>query len=205
MTRISIYNEEEILKYFASSVLENGYENTSMRNIASHFNMPVSSLYRHFASKEEMLDRLLVPVVELFNKMFSEYEELNYTYLSKMSLDEIFELQKTPKVFIDVLYKYYDEFKILLNSKNGTKYESFYEKLLDKEFDATKRYFIAIKKAGYDIKDIDDTYLRIIIESRFEAFGGMIKKNMSYEDAIEFNELFATYTIEGLKKILIKK
>ena len=67
MAKKSIYNENEILEVFGEMVLVEGYSKTTMRGVAERLQMPVSSLYRHFSSKEEMLDLYVEPAICMFH------------------------------------------------------------------------------------------------------------------------------------------
>ena len=205
MGKKSIYDENKILAFFTKSILNSGYENTSMRMIASEFNMPVSSLYRHFASKEEMLDRVLKPVIDIFNGIYEEYKEKNYEYLKTLTIEEVFDKQRTPIDFLDLLYKYHNEFKILLSRLKGTKYENFFDELIDYEIKTSIEFFDALKKCGFNVKEIDYKYLRIITENNFNAYFSVIKNDLSYDEALEFLDIINDYNVAGYKKLFIKK
>ncbi len=205
MGKKSIYDEKAILKYFTEKVLEIGYEATSIRMVASNFSMPVSSLYRHFESKEEMLDKALEPVIKIFNEMYDTYKKKTYEFLKMSSLEEIFDKQRNPKAFVDLMYKYPNEFKILLSHLKGTKYEKFADELVDYETEATIELCEALKKSGFHVKDIDYRYLRIITESNYNAYFAVVRNNLSYEEALDFLNIVSDYFMEGYKKILIGK
>jgi len=175
-----------------------------MRMIACNFNMPVSSLYRQFKSKEDMLDKALKPVIDEFNVKYESYKEKNYDFLKQLTLEEIFDNQKIPKDFIDLLYKYPQEFKILLSHLKGTKYENFTDKLVEYEVKTSLEFFNALKKQGFKVKDIDKKYLKIITETNFKAYFSVLKNNLSYEDALKFMGILSDYYTEGYKKIFIK-
>jgi len=202
---MSKYNEKEILNVFKQSILENGYENTSMRAVASRFNMPVSSLYRHFSSKEEMLDRVLKPVLDIFNSMYENYKDKNYEYLKTLTLEEIFENQRTPTAFIDLMYQYHDEFKILLSHLKGTKYENFIEKLIDYEVKTSIEFFNELKKYNFSVHEIDNKYLRMLTENNFNAYFSVITNDLSYQEALEFMKIISDYATSGYKALFIDK
>ncbi len=205
MGKKSIYDEKAILSFFTESVIKIGYENTSMRMIANNFNMPVSSLYRYFESKEEMLDKVLKPVLDIFNGLYEEYKDKNYEYLKTLTLEELFEQQRTPKEFIDIMYQFHNEFKILLSHLKGTKYENFFDELIDYELKTSIEFFESLKKCGFDVKEIDLKYLRIITESNFNSYFSVIKNDLTYEEALEFIDVINDYNTAGYKALFIKK
>jgi len=204
MSKKSIYDEKKILNFFINRVLEIGYDNTSMRMIASEFNMPISSLYRCFKSKEELLDKTLKPVVDEFNRIYDDYKNKTYEILKSESINTIFDKQKNPKEFIDLMYKYFNEFKILLSHLKGTKYENFAEKLIDLEANSTMEFVNTLKANGFKIKNINYKYIKILTEMNYETYFSSIKNNLSYNEALEFSKIASDYFIEGFKKIFIE-
>ncbi|MCR4562686.1 MAG: TetR/AcrR family transcriptional regulator [Bacilli bacterium] len=199
------YNEREILDFFKKCILENGYENTSMRFIASHFKMPVSSLYRHFSSKEEMLEWVIQPVLDIFNSMYEKYKDKNYEFLRTMTLEEVFDNQRTPSEFIDLMYRYHDEFSILLSHLKGTKYENFFDKLVDYEVKTSLEFFAELKKCGFKIREIDPRHLRILTENNFNAYFSVIKNNLTHQEALDFMAVFSDYATAGYKGLFIER
>ncbi len=199
------YNEKEILDAFKKSVLNNGYEKTSMRSLASCFDMPVSSLYRHFSSKEEMLDRVLEPVLDVFNSMYESYKDKNYEQMGAMTLEEIFESQRTPTSFVDLMYQYHDEFKILLSNLSGTKYENFFAGLIDLEVKTSLEFFAELKKRGFAVHEISLSHLRMLTENNFNVYFSVIRNGLSHEEAVDFMKVFGDYATAGYKALFIER
>ena len=60
---------ESILKNAKEELLEQGFENASMRRIAGRSRMTVGNLYRYFKSKDEINDTIVSPTYELINSL----------------------------------------------------------------------------------------------------------------------------------------
>jgi AcrR family transcriptional regulator len=90
---------EDILASAKEEFLEYGYEDSSMRRIASRSKMTVGNLYRYFTNKEE-LNRFIVS---------KTYDEIN-GMLSKLTGNEI-DMTKG----VDSLSFTFDQLKVMLN------------------------------------------------------------------------------------------
>ena len=60
---------ESILKNAREELLEQGFENASMRRIAGKSRMTVGNLYRYFKSKDEINDTIVSPTYELIDSL----------------------------------------------------------------------------------------------------------------------------------------
>ena len=61
---------QEVLKLFSQS----GYKGTSMNDIASQLNVTKAALYRHYKSKQEILDSIVKKMNELDRERAQEYD-----------------------------------------------------------------------------------------------------------------------------------
>lgn len=114
--RVSKAPEErrtEILETAMRLFTENGYENTSMRDIAKELNVVQGLCYRYFDSKQ---------------KLFQEAME---TYVRECCADFIRILQEDGLTFVDKLDALFDSIK---NEKIGLRYHAFFHKKGNEEF-----------------------------------------------------------------------
>ena len=76
---------EEALKLFARS----GYMGTSMNDIASQLGVTKAALYKHYSSKQEILDSIVEKMNQMDRERSKEYE------MPEGSMDEVIEGYKT--------------------------------------------------------------------------------------------------------------
>jgi len=101
-------------------LLEFGYENASMRNIAKKANMTVGNLYHYFANKDEIIQYIVSPTLKQINDL------LNFVSSNRLSMEtrvfnlkaNIHDLKKLMNTFAINLVRIYikrpDEFNILM-------------------------------------------------------------------------------------------
>ena len=129
--------KQAIIEAARQELLENGYKDASMRNIAAKADMTVGNLYRYFKSKEDLQRYILGDT----------YEKIS-SILMELSADTV---SKEPRVFnvkadvhdlsdlmdrladrlVSVLKQNHDEFMILLNDQDiDEKFRSWFERTL---------------------------------------------------------------------------
>lgn len=118
---------QSILENAEKLFLEKGYQNTSMREIASLVNVSVSNLYKYFPDKFSLYQQFVVPFYKLFpermDHFLEEENEGNYTednirYVSQ-NLYEKISIFKTP-------------FLLLMDNPDVPEFGDFKESLYDK-------------------------------------------------------------------------
>ncbi len=75
MPRDKTESHEKIIEAAVKEFMEYGFENASMRRIASEVGVTVGALYRHFPNKEEMFAALVEPTI---HDLIAKYQELTY-------------------------------------------------------------------------------------------------------------------------------
>ena len=96
---------------------------------------------------------------------------------------------------LDYAYEHLDEFRLLLCSSAGTKYENFIHDLVEKEISCTHDFLNVLKKLGHDIKSFDPVFEHIMISGMFSSFFETIIHDMPKEQAIRCaKELHSFYT-----------
>src|SRR3954447_2696441 len=66
---------ERILTVANELFIEQGYEGTSLREIADRLDITKAALYYHFRSKDEILTTLLAPFFELLDDLLGRLED----------------------------------------------------------------------------------------------------------------------------------
>ncbi len=95
---IELTRKEEILRSAAALFTEKGYPATSMRNLASHVGLEVSSIYSHIKSKEALLTELCMDCAGKFLQGMKEIQQEQGGPAVK--------LDKLITLHIDIAYEY---------------------------------------------------------------------------------------------------
>ncbi len=137
-----------IIKSAKKELLEKGYRDASMRQIAASAHMTVGNLYRYFKSKDDLITMIVSPAVEKLNAIIQEKTEDRISlYRSAESIgfsqsDIVAILDSLAEELIDVYSQYHDEMRILmLHSEVHLKMEIWFTQLI--QVFAKERFFVS--------------------------------------------------------------
>lgn len=109
--------KREILDVTLKIIHNEGYSNLSIRNISKNINISEAAIYRHFKSKEELLEELIKWVyseIEVFN-MDDYKKEPSFELLNDIILNLLKKLEHNPEftsvLFQEEIFREYPEMK----------------------------------------------------------------------------------------------
>lgn len=118
--RESIYIES--VKEFKS----NGFEKSSMRNIAKEAGIAVGNLYRYYKNKEDLFDAVVGPA---FDKLVNFIVEHKGPETLNSDINNI-SFQMQFKGFANIYFQHKDEILIIIDGSKGTKYENAKDEII---------------------------------------------------------------------------
>ncbi|MDR3922296.1 MAG: TetR/AcrR family transcriptional regulator, partial [Clostridia bacterium] len=95
-----------------------------------------------------------------------------------------------------------DEFKLILCSSDGTKYENIIHDMAEIEVDATHKFAKTMEQLGYPKYNVDKTLEHILASGLFSAFFEVIIHDIPHENAAEYLEELKAFYTAGWKKIM---
>ena len=126
MPRDKTEAHEKIITAAVKEFMEYGFENASMRSIASEVGLTVGALYRHFPNKEEMFAALVEPTIDELMKKYREFCEQGYEVMKCGDVQQLWnESESETKWLMCFVYDHFEAFKLLICRSQGTRFESF--------------------------------------------------------------------------------
>lgn len=117
---------ESILKAALQEFYQEGYRSAAMRNIAEQAKIPTGLIYSYYKNKEALFDAVLRPVLYDWERVLTAGGENK----SKHTNGEIYGLSKAETECILNLFDHRQEFIILIDKSDGTKYENEKERFI---------------------------------------------------------------------------
>lgn len=116
---------DDILSAAKAEFSEKGFQSASLRRIVKNAGVTTGAFYGYFKRKEELFDALVGEQYDMLMGMFCETQNA-FTRLSpKEQVQQMDELSgEGMKKMMDYCYANKDEFKLILCSSDGTKYEN---------------------------------------------------------------------------------
>lgn len=182
--------QESIVDIAARLFYNQGFEETSMRQIANEMQMSVSNLYKYFKNKEDLFNEIVkgyyIKYMAGFSKFISEeqYHEDNFNSESNSFLvHAIFESIKTDPI----------KFVLLMDKSKGTKYVGFkYEVLLLLEKHIMK---------GIQQHNKQEYIIKILVSNFFHGVVEIARNYQSDEWALKNIDLLVKYHMNGMHSL----
>lgn len=164
-----------ILEVSKQLFFKEGFKETSIRRIAKKSNLSSGALYKHFSSKEAILDCLIEPHIDQWwqkcDELFSQFELDLAKVKTAKDIEKLFNREDA-----NWLYRYLkkdaDVWRFVFFNSAGTKYEHFFDEFMEYEMHTT----LALLKAI----DPEQKYLTIASETEIYALiKGFYKMGLS--------------------------
>ena len=171
---------DNIHKAAKKEFLDKGFQMASLRNIVKNAGVTTGAFYGYYKSKEELFDALVGKQYEHIMKMYIDVQNgfkkldanTQQTSMGKVSGDCMEDM-------LDYMYANEDEFRLILLSSQGTRYENMVHEMSDIEV----------------IKSVDPMLEHMLVSGMFSAFFELlIHKDDIKEAKTYLKQLRAFYT-----------
>lgn len=182
--------------------MEKGFEKASMRTIASSAGMSAAGIYRHFSDKEAMFQALLKPLFEQFELEFTKHKKREYTLLENNMQELMWHEKADIELFVNLMFSYHDELKLLLCHSKGTRHENFIHDFVSSEEKETYAYLKEAKANGIQINDVLPKELHLLLSAYYSAIFEIIVHDFTREEADHYVETLQRFFYPGWRNIL---
>lgn len=191
--------KEKLLISAKKEFLEKGYMKSSLRSICHEVGVTTGALYFFFEDKEDLFASLVDRPLHMLFEMISKYYNMGLESKEVMtkSLNGNYEEDlMVSKIVISFLYQYYDEFILLIQKSQGSKYENCFDKFIAL---AERHYRLLAdefsKAKGLD--KVDDHIIHWISHMQMESVIHTLVHVKSEARAVENFETMTRYLAAG--------
>ena len=202
MPRDKTESHKRIIEAAKEEFLEYGYNEASLRRIASKAGIQVGGLYKHFANKEELFNSLVEPAVEGFYALYHEIEGTYFDELDNIGDDYEWEGEDETVRSMRYIYEHPDEFKLLVFSSQGTKYADFIHEVARLEEEVTLRYIKVLKEKGHPVRDVDPVEFHLLTTSFVEAVFQAVSHGLEKDKALHYASTLQEFYKPAWKELL---
>ncbi|SEM53249.1 MULTISPECIES: TetR/AcrR family transcriptional regulator [unclassified Butyrivibrio] len=194
--------KSEIITIAKAEFMEMGFQEASMRKIASKVGITATALYRHYANKEEIFDAIVEPAVSAWDAM-CKTEEIRQTGTAREhGLDAMWQDTEQSRFIVDMIYKDFDAQKLLFCRSKGTKYENYMHEVVTKIQVATLSFMKELEERGVHINQVDGKEMHLLLSAQYSAMLEMVDHDFTYDEAMHYAETIASFFKEGWRKFL---
>lgn len=193
---------KNILESGKQLFLKNGYERTNLRELCKGAGITTGAYYRHFEDKATLFSTLVEPAVNGIRARYDAAGDRCFDYISSNNMTELWNVSsKTMVEFIDFIFSYFDEFKLLLQCSDGTKYIGFTDWMVKKEVEDTLKLYDALDAKGIQYKRLGLKELHMLNHSYYSCIFETILHDYTKEEAIQSTHTLAEFFTAGWRKV----
>ena len=195
--------ELKILEVAKQEFMEKGYTNASMRSIAEKSGCTTGMLYSRFADKNKIFTSLVKEGADKLLYYFNYYHDGFSNATPKEQIESLhnYSEQGMEKI-IDIIYDYFDSFKLIICCGFGSSYGNFVDVLVDMEVKSTVKFVEVLKKQGHDLPHIRADLCHILANSLFNGIFEVVAHDFDKESAKEYVNSLQDFFAAGWDRLL---
>lgn len=195
--------QDTILKCAKAEFMEKGFEGSSMRTIAERAGVTTGMLYSRFADKDEIFRALVCEGGDALYDYFVETQE-TFAHFSPQEQREKMHSYTGSKMgdMIDIIYRYYDCFKLIVCHSNGSSYERYIDRMIDYETDSTERFMEVLRNMGSDIRMVRRDLNHMLASALFNGIFEVVAHDLPKSDAVAYIEQICQFFNAGWDRLM---
>ena len=193
---------EAVLECAKKEFLEKGYKDASLRTIAQEAGTSTGSIYTRFGDKEGLFRAIVEPVAEEMKRMFLEIQENFHQLDDDVQQSEMGRYTSLHQMeLLDYIYDHFDEFRLLLDSAEGTQFACFLDELVEIEVDYTYKYMEVIGCESVRSGQVTEDLIHIVTTAYFNGMFEPVRHRMDKARALHYIRQLNRYHMAGFETI----
>lgn len=195
--------KRRILESAKAEFMEKGFTDASMRTIAERAGFTTGMLYSRFADKDEIFRELVEEGAEKLYNYFSGIQEEFAGFSPERQREEMHSyVDDKMDVMLDIVYEYFDAFKLIVCKSGGSSYEFYIDKMIDVETRNTVRFINVLKETGIQIADVRADLNHMLASALFNGWFEIVAHDLPKEDAAVYVKQLQYFFNAGWDKLL---
>ena len=195
--------ELKILEVAKCEFMEQGYINASMRVIAEKSGCTTGMLYSRFSDKSRIFAKL---VDEGADKLLNCFKFYINTFISADPKSQIESMHSYSECgvreMIDIIYEYFDSFKLIICHGFGSGYENFVDELVELEVESSINFMKLLRSQGHELKIVREDLCHILANALWNGIFEVVAHDLNKEDAIEYVSSLQSFFAAGWDRLL---
>ena len=188
-----------ILQAAREEFVGNGFKGASMRDIARRAGVGLSNVYNYFRSKDDLYRAIVVPVRrDLFAFIAEQHteERFDFNRLSAFGHDD-----EVIDRYIDLIYTYKEELRLLLYRSEGSSMEGFRDLFADYLTRVSRDYMELEKKHYPNARRISPFFLHVMCSWMVGVLGEIVTHDLDRPKIRAFFEEYFRFEFAGWREL----
>lgn len=192
--------DKPIIEAAKMEFLQNGFQSTSIKNIAKRAGVTTGAIYTRYKGKDELFYSLIEDFLQDLDKERKANGKAYMEYCMDKNLDNFLDsIEKEIAGYIDILFKYYDECKLLLCCSKGSSVETMLSEMMKNNISETKAFIK--KNIASDISKIKLDLVELLMNQQFNAYTLVIEKGYGKDETTRYIKMLGEFIGAGWEKI----
>lgn len=172
-----------LIKAARSEFIEKGYINASLRSICKKAEVTTGALYFFFKDKDDLFDAVVGGPLRELDSTVGEHLRREAEGDISDPLDETMDMEDSKRI-MEILFKYKEEFVLLLTKAQGSKYENIKDRLID-EMQQHYKLFADILEARFGSRRVDEYMLHYLAHVQVDSFLYLLTHSKDKDEAMK--------------------
>lgn len=200
MPRDKTASHAKVLAAARAEFLEYGFEQASMRRIGERCGMTAAGIYRHCRDKADLFEQLVSPAVK---RLYGWLEGHVGRYMEAAEGDGAVLWQDTEiDLMREVVYPHMEDYRLLLNRAQGTKYADFLRDLAKYSQAEMEKYLPLLRAKGFKVRDISPKELHLLLSAYTAALFEPVARDYPLDEALRCLETVEAFFLPGWKLLM---
>ena len=192
--------DKPIIEAAKTEFLLNGFQAASIGNIAKRAGVTTGAIYTRYKGKDELFHSLLEEFLKVLDKESKNNRKSYMKYCIEKDLDKFLNsIEKEIAGYIDILFEYYAECKLLLCKSKGSSVETLLDEMMKNKVSETKTFIK--KNIASDISKIKLDLVELLIKQQFNVYTLVIEKGYSRDETIEYIKMLGEFIGAGWERL----
>lgn len=193
----------KILEVGKREFLEKGFKDASLNRIVAEAGFTKGAFYGYYPDKAALFEDIVREAADGLVDRFKAAQDAHFDLIPEERTKESLVLStQYLRSFVEYLYAYFDEFRLILCCADGTKYASFLHDLVDREVEKTESYYKALREKGKLSGRMSRQLHHMITSAYFAAVCEPIVHAMPKDEAMQYIEELAKFFNAGWEGLL---
>ncbi|HFH8923222.1 TPA: TetR/AcrR family transcriptional regulator [Streptococcus agalactiae] len=195
--------QKKILAVGKKEFLKKGFKDASLRIIVEEAGFTKGAFYGYYPNKAALFEAIVSDVADGLIEQFKAAQDAHFDLIPENKTLESRELStKYLLHFVNYIYDYFEEFKLVICCSEGTKYEDYIHELVELEVSCTEKYYAILKEKGKMAGNVSHDLHHMITSAYFTAVFETIVHDMTREQAIKYVKELAVFFNSGWDGLL---
>lgn len=192
--------DDKIIKAAFDEFMEFGFRKASIRKIADRAGVTPGAIYTRYDSKDALFCSLVSNFLSAVKVQSKPLGKMYYDIQQSRNVNALMEaIRKEENIYLDVLFKYYDECILFFCRSEGSSVYDTIQNMMEHKAAVT----VAFLK-GMSQSDIDLDGIGMIMGKQFHYYRQILEKGYSKEKAVSCMKTVETFLEAGWKDLFEK-